>query len=79
MPYIITTARGGIINESELIEAIEQNLIRGAGVDVFISEPLNIEKIYSNKNIVCTPHIGGNAAEAVKSMGLSAIKNLKGL
>ena len=75
-PYIINTARGGIINEGDVVGAIEANLISGAAIDAYISEPLDIEKIYSNKKIICTPHIGGNAKEAVIAMGLSSIRNL---
>lgn len=76
-PYIINTARGGIIKEADLKPALEQELISGAAIDAFISEPLDIEEIYSHKRIICTPHIGGNAKEAVQAMGLSAIENLK--
>lgn len=75
-PYLINTARGGIINETELVEAIHQGLILGAAIDPFISEPLDIEEIYQHKSIITTPHIGGNAKEAVLAMGESAIQNL---
>ncbi len=77
IPFIINTARGGIVEESDLIEAIEMKYISGAAIDVFVAEPLDIQEIYSNKKIVCTPHIGGNAKEAVQAMGISAIENLK--
>lgn len=75
-PFLINTARGGIVNELELVDAIDRELISGAAIDVFVSEPLDIEKLYKNKKIVTTPHIGGNAKEAIWNMGISAINNL---
>ena len=76
-PYLINTARGGIFKESDLVPALDQGFISGVALDAYISEPLDIESIYKDKRIVTTPHIGGNAAEAVLAMGYSAIENLK--
>lgn len=76
-PYIINTARGGIINENDLVPAIEGGLISGAAIDAFLKEPLDIDEILKHPKIVTTPHIGGNAKEAVLAMGMSAINNLK--
>ncbi len=77
-PYIINTARGGIVNQNDLIWALNESLVSGAALDVYEVEPLDQEEIYKNKKIITTPHIGGNAKEAVHMMGLSAIENLKG-
>jgi len=75
--YIINTSRGGIINESDLKFALKNNIIAGAAIDVYVNEPpLDLELI-SFHNLICTPHIGGNAIEAVMSMGISAINHLK--
>ena len=76
-PYIINTARGGIINEIDLLEAVNKNLIRGAALDVFEKEPLCNKAIYESEQIICTPHISGNSALAINKMGLSAIKFVK--
>lgn len=76
-PFIINTARGGLINEDEIIPALDAGLIKGVALDVYVSEPLDIEAIYKDKRIITTPHIGGNAYEAVMAMGLSAINNLE--
>jgi D-3-phosphoglycerate dehydrogenase len=78
-PFIINSARGGIINETDLLEALEQGMIRGAALDSYVEEPLSNSKIYTHPQIITTPHIGGNAAEAVLAMGLTAISNLEEL
>lgn len=78
-PYIINTARGGIVNEAELLEALNNNYISGAALDSYVIEPLDIKEIYQHPKIITTPHIGGNAKEAVLAMGQTAIKNLNDL
>ena len=76
-PYIINSARGGIFKEEDLVPAIEKGFISGAAIDAYVAEPLDIEEIYKHKNIISTPHIGGNSAEGVLAMGFSAIENLR--
>lgn len=57
--YIINTARGSIINEKDLIYVLEKNIISGAGLDVFHTEPLSKgHKLVSMKNVVLSPHLG---------------------
>lgn len=75
--FIINSARGGIINENDLKYALLNNLIAGAAVDAYVEEPPTDKELLSLPNLICTPHIGGNSREAVESMGLSAIENLK--
>lgn len=75
--YILNTARGGIINEIDLKYALQNNLIAGAGIDAYIEEPPTDKEFLNLPNLICTPHIGGNAKEAVEAMGLSAINHLK--
>ncbi len=76
--YILNTARGGIINEIDLKFALKNNIIAGAGIDAYVEEPPTDKEFLNLPNLICTPHIGGNAAEAVESMGISAINHLKG-
>ena len=73
---IINTARGGIINEDALLQALINNKISGAALDVYTEEPPQNLKLLSLPNLICTPHIGGNAEEAVLAMGVSAINHL---
>lgn len=72
---IVNTSRGGIIDESALLEAVSNKEIKAA-LDVFEVEPQLGTKLVSHPNIFPTPHIGGNSREAVLAMGRSAIKNL---
>lgn len=63
---IVNTARGAIINEGELITALEQNVIAGAGLDVFESEPINSNnKLLEMNNVVLTPHVAYKTEEAL--------------
>jgi len=58
---VINTARSGLINEKDLIEALQKNTIQGAAVDVFDNEPLPEDHPYLNlENVTITPHIAGS-------------------
>lgn len=73
---LINTARGGIVNTSDLIQAIKNGDISGAALDVHENEPKVSDALVALENIICTPHIAGNAHEAVVAMGESAIEQL---
>lgn len=75
--YILNSARGGIINENDLKYALQNGLIAGAAMDAYIEEPPTDMELLKLPNLICTPHIGGNAQEAVEAMGLSAILHLR--
>ena len=75
---IINVARGGIINEEDLAYALNNNIIAGAAVDVFVSEPLSIKNPLINaKNILLTPHLGASTFEAKESVSLGICKQIK--
>jgi len=74
--FILNSARGGIINENDLKYALKNELISGAAIDAYVEEPPTDRELIELPNLICTPHIGGNAKEAVEAMGLSAIKHL---
>lgn len=76
--YIINSARGGIIKENDLKVALKNEMITGAAIDVYVEEPPTDIELLSLRNLICTPHIGGNAKEAIEAMGMSAIKHLVG-
>ncbi len=58
--YLINIARGGIIDEPALIQALEQGKIAGAGLDTFKTEPLPASsKLWELPNVIITPHIAG--------------------
>lgn len=74
--FLINTARGGIVNETDLKFALSNKIIAGAAIDVYEVEPPNDPELLNLPNLICTPHTGGNASEAVLAMGMSAIKHL---
>jgi phosphoglycerate dehydrogenase-like enzyme len=73
---VINTARGGIIDEQALYEALKTGKIAGAALDVYVTEPPVNDGLIKLPNLLCTPHIGGNSEEAVRAMGTTAITNL---
>lgn len=73
---VINTARGGIINQEDLKWALKNNIIAGAAIDAYDIEPPEDLEFLSLPNLINTPHIGGNAIEAVEAMGESAIENI---
>lgn len=75
--FLINSARGGIINECDLKYALQHGVIAGAAVDAYVEEPPTDSEFLKLPNLICTPHIGGNAQEAVEAMGRSAIHHLR--
>jgi len=73
---IINTARGGIINETDLYEALKTGVILGAGVDVFESEPAKDSKLLALDNVVVGSHCGASTVGAVDTMSLMAADNI---
>jgi phosphoglycerate dehydrogenase-like enzyme len=74
---VINSARGGIVDEKALFTALNNKEIGGAALDVYEIEPPEDAAFLALPNLICTPHIGGNAKEAVYAMGMSAINHLK--
>ena len=75
---LINAARGGVVNEEHLINALKNNLIRGAALDVFETEPLpNDSELLSLDNVLLTPHLGASTAEAQVRVGLMAASQVK--
>jgi len=61
---IINTARGGLVDEAALVEAINEKKIAGAAFDVFPQEPVTESILFENDNIIVTPHLGASTTEA---------------
>jgi D-3-phosphoglycerate dehydrogenase len=61
---LINASRGGIVDESALLKAIKDGKLGGAGLDVFETEPPKNLELVKLQNVVCTPHIGAQTAEA---------------
>ncbi len=73
---LINTARGGIVNEQDLVTAIEQGMIESAMLDVFSTEPEISTELVSNKKILSTPHIAAYTEEAYLDMCVAPVKRL---
>lgn len=73
---LINTARGGLIDENALKDALVNNLIAGAAFDVFATEPPADKELLALPNFLATTHIGGSTEEAIIAMGRAAIKGL---
>ena len=67
--FIINCARGGIVDEDALVDAIESGKVRGAALDVFREEPLTNQRLLQCDKISLTPHIGAATAEAQARIG----------
>ena len=74
--FLINTARGPIVNESSLIQALRQRKIAGAGFDVFEEEPRVPASLKKMNEVVLLPHIGSASRETRSRMGFMVIDNL---
>lgn len=72
--FIIHTARGGVINETALLKALDEGIVERAALDVFEEEPTKNESIYTHDKISLTPHIGASTKEAQARIGQETIQ-----
>lgn len=75
--YLINTARGDLIDENALIEALQQEKISGAGLDVYAQEPTVDERLLALKNVVLLPHMGSATFEGREASGERVIANIR--
>ncbi len=75
--FIINCARGGVVDEDALVDAIESGKVRGAALDVFAKEPLENERIRNCDKISLTPHIGAATVEAQARIGDNIVDIIK--
>src|SRR5881397_2689563 len=75
---IINCARGGMIDEAALVEALQDQHVAGAALDVFEIEPLPADSpLRSAPNLVLTPHLGASTAEAQESVGIEIAQSIR--
>ena len=75
--YLINVARGSVVDEAALIDALQKGVIAGAGLDVFEKEPHAPEALWSMDNVVLTPHIASATWQTRQAMADLAASNLR--
>ncbi|MBB4185948.1 phosphoglycerate dehydrogenase [Sinorhizobium terangae] len=73
---IINCARGGLVVESALAEALKSGHVAGAGFDVFEVEPATESPLFGLPNVVCTPHLGASTTEAQENVALQVAEQM---
>jgi lactate dehydrogenase-like 2-hydroxyacid dehydrogenase len=74
--FLVNTARGDVVDEDALVEALEAGAIAGAGLDVYAAEPAVHPRLLGRENVVLLPHLGSATAETREAMGMSALENV---
>ena len=74
--YLINTARGDIVIENDLVKALN-NIIKGAGLDVYQKEPEVNEELLKLKNVFLLPHLGSATEETREAMGMRVLSNIQ--
>jgi lactate dehydrogenase-like 2-hydroxyacid dehydrogenase len=74
---LINTARGDVVDEAALVEALSNGTIAGAGLDVFEKEPQVSPALVGMENVVLLPHLGSATQETRIAMGMRALENLR--
>jgi phosphoglycerate dehydrogenase-like enzyme len=77
--FLINTARGGLVCEADLLEALKAKRIAGAGLDVFEEEPPGKHRLFELENVVVTPHAAGVDLQSRDDMALSAAQAIVAL
>src|ERR1700731_4174802 len=75
--YIVNISRGSVIDQAALVAALAEQVIAGAGLDVYESEPHAPDPLTSFPNVVLTPHVGGHTVESHNAMQDCVIANLE--
>jgi lactate dehydrogenase-like 2-hydroxyacid dehydrogenase len=74
--FLVKVARGSVVDQAALIEALQKKMIAGAGLDVFVDEPNVPAELRKLDNVVLTPHIASGTVETRKAMSALALANL---
>ncbi len=73
---IMNVARGGLINESDLLNAVNSGKVAGAALDVFEQEPAKENILFGHERIICTPHLGASTTEAQDNVAIQVAEQI---
>jgi D-3-phosphoglycerate dehydrogenase len=73
---IINCARGGLVDEMALRQALDSGQVAGAAFDVFVEEPAKTNSLFGHPNVVCTPHLGASTTEAQENVALQVAEQM---
>ena len=73
---IVNCARGGLIDEAALKEALESGHVAGAALDVFAQEPAKENPLFGTPNLICTPHLGASTSEAQVNVAIQVAEQM---
>jgi len=73
---LINCARGELVDEAALVEALQSGHVAGAAIDVFREEPATHSPLFSAPNVVCTPHLGASTLEAQENVALQVAEQM---
>jgi len=75
--HIVNAARGGIVDETALYQALVDGRVAGAGIDVYSKEPCTDSPLFTLENVVATPHLGASTDEAQEKAGISVARSVR--
>ncbi|GAB1716870.1 MAG: D-3-phosphoglycerate dehydrogenase [Nitrobacter sp.] len=73
---IINCARGGLVDEQALVDALNAKQVAGAAFDVFVEEPATRNVLFGHPNVICTPHLGASTTEAQENVALQVAEQM---
>jgi len=74
--FLVNIARGGVVDEKALFDALKEQRIRGAALDVFSQEPAKGNPLLELENVIATPHMGMYTSEALNVTGMICVRNI---
>ncbi len=73
---VINCARGGLVDEQALVDALNSGQVAGAAFDVFVEEPATSNVLFGHPNVICTPHLGASTTEAQENVALQVAEQM---
>ncbi|MCA9385532.1 hypothetical protein KC717_02700 [Candidatus Dojkabacteria bacterium] len=74
--YLVNVSRGGVVNEDDLLTALNETILMGAAVDVFENEPNPRRDLIDHPKTICTPHVAGYSQSSQREMSMAPIREL---